>query len=261
MTGSSLHPLGFFGLAHLLVGCAGSLSFTMRTPANAQDAQACVPTHGSFDVSTIDWEPGARQRFEDQARTGAVVVRAAECGWTVLPGCRVAAKYAYRALPVSRVRKDDGKQLGVELGGASSTGSSGGHPTGTTKEVVVAGVFELGEPESAVVLQGACAGATHVVSHYTVGAFRVDSGRGSSASVQLPYVGRFGNSTWSDRVVEAGQVAACDRGQSDQPPVGCSASVELNVVPLVNRLDVTPAVPATPEPAPVASECQGNCRT
>lgn len=250
MNGSSLGWIGFLGLAQILAGCSGSLSFTMRTPGFEQDARACVPADRPFEVSTLSWERKARQSFEDQARSGAVVVRAAECGWTVLAGCQLEAKYAYRAVPVSRERTDDGKELGVEIGGGLSAGPTGTRPTGTTKEVVVAGVFELDQPGMSVTPQGACAGATHVVARYTVGAFRVDSGRGRSAALQLPYGGRIGNSTWSDRVVEAGQLEACSHTQTEQPPAGCSASIELNVVP------VAVAAPI-PGPAPVPPSAVG----
>lgn len=257
MNGSSLGWIGFLGLAHLLAGCSGSLSFAMRAPGSEQDARACVPADRAFEASTLGWERRGRQQFEDQARTGAVVVRAAGCGWTVLPGCQLDAKYAYRALPVSRERTDDGKELGVEIGGGSSASRGGARPSGTIKEVAVAGVFELGQPGTSVNPHGACAGATHVVARYTVGAFRLDSGRGRSAAVQLPYGGRIENSTWKDHVVEVGQIEACNQAHTEQPPSGCSSSIELDIVPLAVLPDVQPATASTPAPMPVVTAAAG----
>ncbi len=262
MTGSVFHCAGLFGFALALSGCTGSLSFAMRSSGVEKQADACVPSDRSFEVSTTSWERKGRQAFEDQARAGGVAIQAAGCGWRILPACQVDASYAYRALSISHERSDRGRELNVEFG--QDGGPSGARPSGTTKEIVVAGVYELTKAPAPSSFRGDCQGATHVVARYTVGAFRVTQGRGQSASFGVPAGGRLGGSTWDDRALEAGHIHACTQSQPEQPPAGCNSSIDLDVAPLALPANASPAPAPAPTPSPVlaaplgAGACTGS---
>lgn len=257
-------------LAAALGGCSGSFQFSSKTAADDRPAQACVPTQGSFRVSALDWDEAARQRFEERVRAGAVVVRAEGCGWTVLDGCSVAARYAYRPQPLRRERHNAGAEMGMGM----SSGPGMARSTGAVHDVAIAGAFDLDHLPASSELQGNCGGATHVLARYSAGAFQIEGGQSKSAGVSV-YGARAGSSNWSQSTRQAGKIEACATRNSggDAPPVDCSALVDFVVVPLAApavAAAVAAAAPsvAAPSPAPIdactsgdVAACDLQCRS
>lgn len=241
--------LAAFALA--LVGCSGSLQFSSKTAADDMPAQACFPSQGSFRVSALDWDEPARQELEARVREGAVVVRAAGCGWTVLRGCSVASKYAYRALPLRRDRHNSGSEMGMGV----STGPGVARSSGAVHDVAIAGAFDLDRLPSATELRGNCGGATHVLARYSAGAFQIEGGNQKSAGVSV-YGAHAGAQQWSQSGRRVGKLEACETRLAEGPPVDCSALVDVELLPLSPASQPIAEHVTTPTPMPVDA-CAG----
>jgi len=258
MTSSHFRSVGLLGFCLALSGCAGSISFATRGGDIEQPATACVPADRPFEVSTTAWEHKRRQVFEESARRGPVVVQATGCEWHLLPQCEVDAAYSYRAVPLSRESSERGRAIDVGIGGGVSGRPSTARTSGTSREVVVTGVYEISTAPTPGALRGVCAGATHVVTRYSVGAFRLGSGRDQSGGITLPHGGGFEATTWNVAKVEAGSVESCVQSLPERPPAGCDSSIDLDVIPLsVAGSAPSPApamatAPAANAPAPLA---------
>ncbi len=245
-----------FALAALAValgGCSGSFQFSGRTAADDRPAQACVPSQGSFRVNALDWDEPARQELEAQVRDGAVVVRAEGCGWTVLRGCSVASKYAYRALPLRRDRHNSGSEMGMGV----SSGPGVARSSGAVHDVAIAGAFDLERLPTTTELQGNCSGATHVLARYSAGAFQIEGGHSKSAGVSL-YGAHAGTQQWTQSGRRVGKLEACETRVAGGPPVDCSALVDFEVVPLPPAAQPIAQPVATPAPAPVDACASGD---
>ncbi len=241
-----------FALAALAValgGCSGSFQFSSKTAADDRPAQACVPSQGSFRVSALDWDEPARQELEALVRGGAVVVRAEGCGWTVLRGCSVPSKYAYRALPLNRNRHNSGSELGMGV----SSGPGVARSSGAVHDVAIAGAFDLERVPTSAELEGNCAGATHVLARYSAGAFQIEGGQSKSAGVSL-YGAHASGQQWTQSGRRVGKLEACETRGADGPPVDCSALVDFEVVPLPPAAQPV----ATPAPVPVDACASGD---
>jgi|GEM_PF-6464199 len=245
-----------FALAALAValgGCSGSFQFSSKTAADDRPAQACVPSQGSFRVSALGWDEPARQELEAQVREGAVVVRAEGCGWTVLRGCSVPSKYAYRAQPLRRDRRDSGSEMGMGV----SSGPGVERSSGAVHDVAIAGAFALDRVPTTTELQGNCGGATHVLAHYSAGAFQIEGGHRKSAGVSL-YGAHAGAQQWAQSGRRVGKLEACETRVVEGPPVDCSALVDFEVVPLPRAAQPIAQPVATPAPVPVDACASGD---
>lgn len=249
MTTFKLHQLGLAALALAVSGCSGTFQFASRTADAERPGRACVQPGAGLRIRTLDWDESARQKLEERARAGAVVVRAEACGWHVLEGCSVEAKYAFRPQALRRERDNAGNEMGISVSSGPNVSSS----SGALNDVAIAGSFDLGQVPTAADLQGNCGGATHVLARYSAGAFRIEGGHSKSAGVSLPYGTGANTHNWKQSAKQAGRVEACEtRGATgDAPPVDCSALIDIDVVPLA----ATRPVAQAPAPAPKADAC------
>lgn len=250
------HGFPLAALAVTLGGCSGSFQFSSKTAAEGKTAQACIPSHGSFQVSALDWDEPSRQRFEERVRAGVVVVRAEGCGWTVINGCGVAAKYAYRPQPLRRERHNAGTEMGMGM----SSGPGVARSSGGVHDVAIAGAFDVGPLPATTQLEGNCGGATHVVARYSAGAFQIEGGQSNSAGVSV-YGAHAGSSNWSRSARQAGKLEACETRNAggDAPPVDCSALVGFEVVPLAAPVVAqAPAAAAAATASPVDACANGD---
>ncbi len=250
-----IQQLGLAAFSVVVGGCSGSFTLGTRTAGEARPAPACVPTSGTFHVSTLGWDDRARRDLEERVHRSAVVVRAEGCGWQVIDGCDAGAKYAFRAVPLRRERQSSGSEMGMGV----STGPGMSSSAGAVHDVAIAGMFDLERLPSTADLQGSCAGATHVVARYSTGAFRHEDGRSKSAGVSLPYGAHADARNWQGSARQAGRLEACELRATGSvaPPVDCSALIDLAVVSL-------PAPPppraqaAAPKPARADACAEGD---
>lgn len=250
MTRNSLGVLAVVGLAQLGIGCSGTIGFSARASSADASTDACLPARPEFRASTLRWSAEERERFARDARSGGVVVRAEGCNWVILPSCKVASSYEYHARALRRERRDQGSEFGVGVSGSAGAAPGVNRDGSATRDVVVAGGFELPRLPTTADLVGACAGATHVVAGYATGAFRISGGQSRSAGVHVPYAGQVASNEWSSSVQQAGRLESCEQ-RSDNgsaPPVDCSATISLDVVPLGQ-----PAA-RPPEPTPAVAQ-------
>lgn len=236
------------GLATLASGCAGSVHVSGGFAQSENQSRAtCASPSSSFRVSTLDWDRESRRRFESDAKRRVIVVRAEQCGWSVLPRCEAKTSYAYRPLPLARDRREAGNTSGVGLSSSAGSSPNPARPAGGLRDIAVVGAFEVPEIPSPLELEGECDGATHIVAGYSTGAFQLDDARSRGASLDLPYAGHAQRSDWENQSISDGRVDACLTTSSNEPapPVDCSAAIDIRFAPL-----------ARPAPAPVHAVAQ-----
>jgi hypothetical protein len=196
---------------------------------------------GSADPLIVEWPSASRGKLETQSRRGLVVVRYAGCDIEVLGQCR--APGGYRYAPMTRkhdrvtIKDEDELYARIPVYAAQFEGKlrSAGR---LSVEMTLVGRYEA---EEAGVrdgdLQGECAGATHVITALSAGAFRFLAGAGAEGGAGIDVAGAgAGARTASERetLTEDGSEQACEkaaRGDSE-PPDGCGALVRIEVAPL-----------------------------
>jgi hypothetical protein len=237
----------------LAAGCAGSFRFNADPRNHQAPARFCASISAPFHLDTLDGDRSARQQIQDLAARHAVVVRAKGCGGSVLPGCSIDEKYAYRPVPLSSDHRGSGDANTIASGaGSAKPGSSNG--ASQASDVAIAGVYEISRVPSASDLTGACAGATHVVRRYSAGAFPISSNASRSGGLDAPDLGSVHTQNWGDEGRSAGSPETCAaRSHASTPDPDCDVRIDLNVTPFAAN-----APPLEPKPAataPVVDAC------
>lgn len=189
----------------------------------------------------VEWPSTERAKLEASAKKGPVVVRYSGCEMQILDRCK--AKGAYSYVPTTRkrdtitIKNSDELYANIPIGAAkleSALERSGELNVSLTIVGRYEAASDVYKPEE---LEGECAGATHVVTGVTVGAFKFFAGAmgsGHVAATVLNAGGGAGASSSSNLLTEDGLEEDCDHAtRADaQPPGECGALLRIEVVKL-----------------------------
>ncbi|MBI3207261.1 MAG: hypothetical protein HYZ29_37330 [Myxococcales bacterium] len=231
--------------AILAFACGGPTpASSFATPpeyASAGEAKCKIRKNQSKPL-VVEWPSGDRAELEARTRTGVVVVRYSGCELRILPECSTKGAYAY--MPVTpksdlvTIHDEDELYANIPVGAAGLEGTL--KKTGQLN-VSTTTVGRYVAYPSAVYrdeLKGGCAGATHIISGFTVGAFEFFAGANASGGGGVSVLGAgVGASSRAQRSTLSadGDARACRSAGADPtaPPAGCGALVRLEVAEIL----------------------------
>lgn len=246
-----MSKLGLAMLALVAVGCGPAARPVAQAPAfEPADQSKCRVKKSSDRPLIIEWPSSDRAALESVAKRGLVVVRYSGCEMEVLPRCQLGGSYRYtattRKLEKVSIRDADELYAQVPVGAAKLEGKL--EKAGElTVAMHVVGRFDAVEPESPK-LDGACDGATHLVTAMTSGAFEFFAGAeaeaGGGASVLGTGAGAK-SSTKNEMLSKDGDAEACASASPDAsaPPTGCGAILRLEVSELASLATLAKSAP------------------
>jgi hypothetical protein len=243
------------GLSVILVACGRAMAPAPRAPEFAPDSQTkCSVAKSSSRPLIVEWPASDRAQLEAAAKRGVVAVRYESCEIELLARCSLPGSYKYTptSRKLERVAIRDADELYAELPvGAAKLEGKLAQAGELEVAMHVVGRFDAA-PNDDAELQGSCAGATHVITGLTAGAFEFSSGASSSAGAGVGALGA-GAGSRSERSKELinrdGQPEECSNSSSadERPPDGCAALLRIEVTPLADLAVTRPAVaPASP---------------
>ena len=234
-----------FVAAIIVAACGGRNTASQLAKApdyNPKDQTKCSVEKSQSKPLIVEWPSADRGELEAQAHNrGLVVVRYQGCEMQVLDGCTAPVKYGYS--PITRkkdrvvMRDADDLYANVPVGAArleAKLEKSGELDVDMTMvgrwEAERRGV-RAGE------LQGACEGATHVLSALTVGAFTFTAGADATVSggaTVLNTVGGASSTAKRETLNADGDEGACEKSAPDDkgPPANCGALLRVEATPL-----------------------------
>jgi hypothetical protein len=189
-----------------------------------------------------EWPASEKANLEARLREGGVVVSYAGCAMRLLPQCRVKGSYVWQrttpATDVMEIQNEDELYAKLPLGAVSLEGelkSSGRLAVQTT----VSGQFRLqGLSTTDVPSTAECAGATHIVSSLSVGAFKLKSGgtlsAGGGAKVAVIGNAHAGTSSSESVLRQAGDADRCGDSTGEAPASSCASPLQMFLAPLPN---------------------------
>jgi formylglycine-generating enzyme required for sulfatase activity len=259
-----------FSLALLVLGCGGGNTATQiaKAPELEMKGQAKCAVGVSQDRPLIvEWPSADRGELETHAHNhGLVVVHYSGCEMQILDGCNAPVTYGYSPMTRKRdhITMHDADDLYANVPvGAAKLEAKLARSGQLDVDMILVGRWEA--ERSSVrrdELQGACDGATHVVSALTVGAFTVTAGADAIVASGVTGFGARGGaeSTSKRETLNAdGDENVCNRSSDydRRPPMGCGALLRLEVVPigtLAPPSETLAKVPLPETPAPTVAE-------
>lgn len=249
-----------FGLslvALIAVGCGPAARPTAQAPAFEPAGQSkCRVKKSSDRPLIIEWPSSDRAALESTAKRGLVVVRYESCEMEVLPRCQLGGSYRYtattRKLEKVSIRDADELYAQVPVGAAKLEGKL--EKAGELNVAMhVVGRFDAVEPDKPE-LEGACDGATHVVTAMTSGAFEFFAGAEAEAGGGASALGAGAgakSSTRNELLSKDGDAEACAAATPDAsgPPAGCGAILRLEVSELGSLAKLAKAAPPPETPS------------
>jgi len=232
-----------------VLGCGGSNPIRPRLPNEGKDPTAlakCSVSKSQASPLVTEWPASEKANLESRLREGAVVVAYSGCEMHLLPQCKPGGKYLWNRTTLAEdtveIRTEDDLYAKLPLGAASLEGelkSSGRLAVRTT----VAGQLKLdGVATADVPKTGDCAGATHIISSLSVGAFRLMAGGASKAQagVNTPVAATTGSASAEEILVrKAGNPAKCGETTEDRPDGECSSPIQVFLWPLPKLADAS----------------------
>lgn len=228
--------------------CVGSnaASNLARPPIVPQDRNtSCRIVAKQREPLIVEWPETSRGKLEALRRRGLVVVRYEGCEIDVLAGCAVKLSkgdYEYEAFERKQarvtIRNEDELFANLPVGAIGLQGKlrAAGQ---LVIDMTIVGRYESGVHKVLRdQLTGDCETATHVVTDFSVGAFKFEAGADADVggSVKAPVVGGAGASSAAKRELLArdGDVSAClqSRRTDTLPPEGCGSLIQIEVTPL-----------------------------
>ena len=245
------HLLLALSFALPLVGC-GAATDLIENPGNKATPppmpetfrNKCDAAKGQLRPLVVEWEAPDRAALESQARQGQLVVHYEGCELEVLRRCNAPKKavYGYTAITPKdeRVTMSNADELYASIPvHAAKLEAKLAQSGQLSAEMTIVGEYGvLGMPPAVDQLAGDCAGATHVVTALTVGAFSFNAGqtkeRGASATVLGAGVGA-SQANSSETLSRDGDVKACaDSKRGDAtPPENCGALLRIELAALL----------------------------
>lgn len=228
-------------------GCLGTgIGTGEAKPPDMPDQfkSTCDPAKQSLRPLVVEWPAPDRAALEAQAKQGALVVSYQKCKLEVLRRCQAPKRhsYAYTALTpkdeVVKMKNADDLRANIPVYAAQFEAKLAERGELSAAMKIVGEWGSPGQPPAVDQLEGECAGATHVVSAITVGAFRFAAGAGNEigGGVTVAGAGVSGSSSRStDTLSQDGDASKCSAGQRGDtlPPDGCGALLRLELVPLL----------------------------
>jgi formylglycine-generating enzyme required for sulfatase activity len=253
-------------LALFVSGCGGGNTAAQINvvPDLQMKGQAKCSVTGSQDRPLIvEWPSADRGQLETHARNrGVVVVHYSGCEMRILDGCTAPVTYGYS--PITRKRdhvtmRDTDDLYANVPAGAAKLEAKLARAGQLDVDMMLVGRWDA--ERSAVrrdELQGACDGATHVVSALTVGAFTFTAGADAVVAGGVTTLGARGgaDSTSKRETLNAdGDENACGRSSDydRRPPMGCGALLRVEVVPIGSVAPTPEHVAPNPPPAELSS--------
>jgi hypothetical protein len=195
---------------------------------------------GTLRPLVVEWSAPERAALEAQARGGQLVVRYEGCELEVLRQCRAPAKFGYKYTSITpkeeRVKMTSAEQLYASIPVYAARFEGKLARSGElSAEMTIVGEFGAeGEPPAIDQLEGECAGATHVISALTVGAFSFFAGASSEVGVSASVAGFGGGAERASKdesLSRDGDARACgaSRRGDPSPPEGCGALVRVEL--------------------------------
>lgn len=235
-----------------------------KNPLTQGAAPVCASATAQSRPLIVDWPSSERAEIEARARRGLVVVRADGCRLEVLRRCspKNAAVYGYVGITpkTDRVKLRDAMELYANVpvyaakleGQLKKSGSLEVAMTIVGQWDTAAAVPRQDE------LEGDCAGATHVVTALTVGAFELAAGSSLELGAAAELAGFGGGAktaSGQELLNRDGEQAQCGKAtdSDEKPPSGCGAALRIEVVPLGAARAEAPACP--PQTAWDGSQC------
>jgi hypothetical protein len=192
----------------------------------------------------VEWEAPDRAALEAQARQGQLVVKYTGCELEVLRRCKAPPRFAYRYTAITpkdevvTIKSADQLYATIPVHAVSFEGKLAESGELNAEMKIVGEYGADGLPPASDQLDGECAGATHVVTALTVGAFAFYAGARREAGVKASVLGA-GAGAESAKSVETlsrdGDVKSCGgskRGDA-QPPENCGALLRVELAALL----------------------------
>ncbi len=242
------------GLACL--GCGGGVAPEPRAPAFQPEGQTKCGVKKSTDRPLIiEWPSSDRAELEAAAKRGLVVVRYQGCEMEVLSQCNVAGEYRYtpttRKLEQVTIRDADELYSQLPVGAARLEGRL--QKAGELDVAMhIVGRYDAADSETKG-MNGACAGATHVITGLTTGAFEFTAGASSEVGGGVGVLGVAAGGKQSrakELLNRDGNPTSCERSSSsdEAPPDGCGALLRVEVSPLESLAGLVPDAPPAQNP-------------
>lgn len=233
--GGSLYSAGALLLLCALCLFAGGCGLARVSSNTAISAQANADAVcGAQLPEPLTWGAAEQRYFRAAATQGPVVVSKQACRVVVLHGCRVAGVAGYLSDARSMPHQE---QLSVDLRGQARVGlpwvDADVDTNGELHASYTVSARSYAELAPRTVLQGACAGATHIVTGYSTGASELKASTAQRGSVDNSVVN--GQASASAGILTRnGDLAACLRlaPAARGSAIECSAVVQLELAPL-----------------------------
>lgn len=228
----------------LAAACGGpNLASQIAKPPEfaPKDQTKCGVTKSQARPLIVEWPSADRAALESQVKRGLVAVRYEGCEMEVLRRCQAPGQYRYTGITRKRdrVTMRDADELYANIPAYAAKFEGKLETAGQLNvAMTIVGTYESERPSiHADELTGECAGATHVVTALTAGAFEFFAGAEAEAAAGVEAMGAAaGGRSKSQRETlnQDGDDAACEKATSkDQsPPEGCGALLRVEVVPL-----------------------------
>lgn len=233
----------------MLCGCgAGNLANTVAPQPRPEGAVS----HGGERPLLVDWGPSDRTLFNTSRARGPLVIGFVGGRLEPLYNCHANGRYNYTAEHSAQVQDDiidNADELHAKMPTFGVNFEGALQRTGKLHvRMKVVGLYATDKTTfTPADLQGEeCARATHVATYVTVGAFRLFTlSRGElKGDVAIPLGGGVGGDAHADEQTlnEAGDEHACDKAAptDNQPPDGCSTSLQFVVVPILGQRPSAP---------------------
>lgn len=232
----------------LVAACGGAArggGGTPGAPAYDEDAKAqCKAGKPTLKPLVVEWSTTDRAELEALVHGKLVPVHYEGCKLEVLSSCKSAGKYLYTSVTPKedhvKIKNTNELYANMPVFGFTVAGklASAGE---LNVNMTVAGRFETERTRLGIEdLEGNCAGATHFVRAFIVGAF--DFYAGSSEKVgadvgvsALSGAGAGGHHASEHQTLlkDGNSVACAKSSEADKgPPFGCGALLRLDLVPL-----------------------------
>ncbi len=223
--------------------CSGGPAAQLAKPPefNPEGQTKCGVAKSPTRPLVVEWPSADRLALEAQAKGGIVVVRYVGCDMEVLRRCQAPGSYRYVATTPQndRITIKDADELYATVPVHAAKLETKLEKSGQlTVAMSLVGTFEADHAEvQADQLTGDCAGATHVVTALTTGAFELFAGAAAEVGAAAG-VGALGGGARSEAVRESlnrgGDPQACGGARPDDksPPFGCGAALRVEVAPI-----------------------------
>jgi hypothetical protein len=239
--------------AGLAAGCGGrGLPSQVAVPTDPTPLAKCQVAASQSSPLVTEWQATEKARLEGLLAQGGVAVRYSGCEMTLLEGCRLEGSYAFQRTTLStdvlEIRNADELYAKLPLGAASLEGELRRSGRLAIRTTISGQMVFRGDPMR-LPAGGTCAGATHMITAISIGAFKMLSGGvvGAGGGVELAGAGTGGKVSRAEEVLkEAGTPERCREAVEGAAQPDCSSPIQVFLVPL-------PEQPPTPAPAPQAS--------